>query len=85
MKPLACLILCLAATACAPLHMDGPDACGASGYQTLVGVNVAAVTLPADLKHRIIRPGDVVTQDYRAGRLNIRTDENGQIVSVSCG
>jgi hypothetical protein len=61
------------------------DLCHAADYQSLVGQNIAAVTLPADLNHRVIKPGDVVTEEFNAERLNIHTDETGVITEVKCG
>lgn len=61
------------------------DACGASGYQSLVGRNIAAVTLPADLPQRVVHPGEVVTMEFVAGRLTIMVDDNGTILSLRCG
>ena len=63
----------------------GTDACGASGYQSLMGTNIAAITLPAELNHRIIGPNDAYTEDYVPSRLNIFTDENGVVIEVRCG
>ena len=64
---------------------DGEDACGASGYQALVGAPLAAVTLPADLGARIIREGDAVTMDFNAERMNIEVDAEGRVTRVFCG
>lgn len=61
------------------------DACGAGGYQSLVGQPLAAVTMPASLKSRVIQPGDLVTQDYVEDRLNIELDGQGTITRVFCG
>jgi len=61
------------------------DLCGAAGYQSLLGTNAAAVSLPADLPHRILGPNDAATMDYRPDRLNIMTDESGVIIEVKCG
>lgn len=69
----------------APATMADEDACKASEYQSLVGTNAAAVTLPADLPHRILGPNDVATMDYRPDRLNIMTDEAGVVTEVKCG
>lgn len=87
----AMFTLILAACETAP-HNDanddwgpGSDACGASNYQSLLGTNIAAITLPADLNHRIIGPDDAVTLDHVPSRLNILTDENGVVIEVSCG
>jgi hypothetical protein len=61
------------------------DLCHAADYQSLVGSNIAAVTLPADLNHRVIRPGDTVTEEFNAERLSIYTDEAGVITEAKCG
>ena len=85
----ALLLLPLMA-ACAPVAPDpagGPatDACGASGYRSLIGSNIGAVTLPASLNHRVIGPGDVVTMDFVAERLNLWVSGSGEIERVTCG
>jgi hypothetical protein len=64
---------------------DAPDPCGAGAYQALAGANIAAVTLPADLQARVLGPDDVVTLEYVADRLTIRTDRDGIILDLSCG
>lgn len=61
------------------------DTCNSAAYGGLVGVNIAAVTLPANLEMRIINPGDMVTNDYVAERLNVTVDGQGIIQSLSCG
>jgi hypothetical protein len=61
------------------------DACKASEHRSLIGTNAAAVSLPADLVHRIYKDGDPVTADYNAARLNIVTDADGVITEVKCG
>jgi len=60
------------------------DTCGASQYAAMVGSNVAAVTLPAELNHRIIAPDTMVTQDFNPERINFITDANGVITSIEC-
>jgi hypothetical protein len=64
---------------------DGEDTCGRSGYESLIGTNIAAVTLPAELNHRVLGPDDAGTMDFVPERLNIRTDEDGVIVGLDCG
>ena len=60
--------------------------CGAEDYAAgLFGANIAAVTLPADLDHRVIYPDQVVTQDHVPTRLNIHVDEAGTVLRFSCG
>lgn len=61
------------------------DRCGAADYQAFVGSSVAAVSLPAELNHRIIGPNDAVTMDFNPERLNIYTDEDGVVTEVKCG
>jgi hypothetical protein len=60
------------------------DTCGASQYRTLVGSNVAAVTLPADSGIRIVQPDTMVTEDFRVDRINIIAGADGIITSVEC-
>ncbi|ETX14491.1 hypothetical protein OCH239_02700 [Roseivivax halodurans JCM 10272] len=74
----------LAACTAAEPNPSAP-ACGADGYQSLVGSPLAAVTLPAELPQRVIRPGEIVTMEYRADRLTIDVDEAGTITGVRCG
>lgn len=62
------------------------DACGASALQNLVGQPLGeADGLGGPGKVRLIRPGMMVTMDFMPERLNVRLDEAGLIVSVSCG
>jgi len=60
------------------------DTCGASQYRAMVGSQLAAVTFPSDAGIRIIQPDSVVTQDFRAERLNVIVDANGVITSLEC-
>ena len=64
---------------------DPQDVCGASRYQSLVGANIAAVSLPADLNDRVIRPNDMVTMDFNPERINFRLDDTGRIIAIDCG
>lgn len=34
---------------------------------------------------RVIRPGEVVTMDYRGDRVNVKVNERNAIVGVGCG
>ncbi len=61
------------------------DTCGASDYASFIGTNIAAITLPADLDHRVVGPDSILTQDFVETRLNINVDENGVIQSLTCG
>ncbi|HYD85952.1 MAG TPA: I78 family peptidase inhibitor [Vitreimonas sp.] len=60
------------------------DTCGASQYRAMVGSQLAAVTFPSDAGIRIIQPDTVVTQDFRADRLNVIVDANGVITGLEC-
>ena len=83
------LLLCLAA--CQPnSHYDGQirptETCGAIKLLRLIGQpasQLATMTLPDGT--RIIRPGDAVTEDYSASRLNIGIDLHETIGSLYCG
>ncbi|MEM7491111.1 MAG: I78 family peptidase inhibitor [Pseudomonadota bacterium] len=76
----------VALAACRPAEEPGgEDACGAAGYGSLVGTNIAAVSLPASLNHRVIGPDTAVTMDFIAERLNIRVDGDGVITELDCG
>ncbi|UWQ21966.1 I78 family peptidase inhibitor [Jannaschia sp. W003] len=81
----AALLLALAACAGAPPEPTAADPCGATGYAGLVGRNIAAVTLPADLNARIIRPDTAVTMDFRPDRLNVDVQSDGTITGLRCG
>lgn len=65
--------------------VDETDPCGAQGHTALLGANIAAVTLPADLNDRVIGPNDAVTMDFVSDRLNIETNADGLIIGLSCG
>lgn len=58
------------------------DTCGAAAYRSFIGTSVAAITVPEGV--RVILPDTVVTQDFRADRVNIIADANGQVTSVEC-
>ncbi|WP_179381521.1 I78 family peptidase inhibitor [Jannaschia marina] len=63
----------------------GEDTCDRAGYMSLIGQPIAAVTLPAELNHRVIRPRQPVTMDHVPERLNIELDDDGIITKLSCG
>lgn len=72
-------------TACEPPASQPklPLTCDDS-FQSLVGTNIGAVTLPQGLTHRIITPGMAVTEDFNPGRLNIHVDDKGWITKTEC-
>lgn len=70
-----------------PVPVDpGPDACGASAYQYLVGkpaVLLDGMRFSQDV--RVIQPGMAVTMDFRGDRLNFWLNNVDQIERVVCG
>ena len=63
-----------------------PDTCQMAAHQGLIGSDGAAIdptTLPAGA--RVICHDCVVTLDYRADRLNVQLDPDGQVASLRCG
>ncbi|MES2914951.1 MAG: I78 family peptidase inhibitor [Pseudomonadota bacterium] len=82
--------LLLAACVMAPVPMPpvdpGPDACGASGLQSLVGkpgVVLDGMRFSQDV--RVIQYDMAVTMDYSATRLNFWLDRRDVIERVTCG
>lgn len=79
--------------ACEPIPVPAPqpeppgvsDACGASGYQGLIGQRgsvLESMTFP--LRTRVIGPNDAITADYSPERLNIEIGLGGLIERVAC-
>lgn len=83
----AALLLGLAACDLAlPELPSVPTACGAPALQGLVGQDAAVLhAMTFAVQVRIIRPGDMVTEDYSEQRLNIEVDANEKISQVYCG
>ncbi len=90
--PAAALILA-ALAACAPgapgapdAAAGGDDACGAAALQALVGTSVGTLD-PAALPdpNRVIFPGQAVTMDFRAERLNVEIGTDDRVARVFCG
>lgn len=89
------LPLILMATACAPVESMPPEHgaghCHADAAQSLIGRKMSdeagqkARALAGAGMVRWVRPGQAVTMDYRADRLNIMLDEKGRIARFSCG
>ena len=65
--------------------------CSAEAAQRYVGSKAdestvrAAVSASGAKTVRVIKPGMMVTMDYRGDRLNIRVDDAGKIVEIACG
>ena len=78
-----------------PAQAEAPsatgDGCNAEPAQRLVGEvyspelgEEARVTAGARVE-RALRPGQIVTMEFRADRLSFTLDEKGRISAVSCG
>ncbi len=92
------ILACLALSACAPemttlppvgaenVPAAGPDTCGATGLQVLVGQRVELFegqVRPGP--KRILGPNDVATTDFNPKRTNVYIDEGSRIVRFTCG
>lgn len=84
----ATLAATLALAACVaeePPLSPNPD-CGAAGLQDLIGQPASVLdAMRFSQPVRVIRPGQAVTMDYFAGRLNIELDAADRIVRLACG
>lgn len=86
--PLVLTLIALPAMAMAQTTDDPDltDACGASGFAGLVGQSgEIAEMLELEQTTRVIRPGTIVTRDYRLDRINFDIDDEGTITRVYCG
>lgn len=62
------------------------DTCNMTQYLTLVGKPATDPAVPAaSASVRVIKPGDQVTMDFLAARLNIEVDAAGNVASLRCG
>lgn len=90
----------LSVSACAamgPPPMSGPaaapraGACNAEAARWAIGQPVDDALVNRVLREtgsrdaRVIRPGEVVTMDYREDRVNLDVNERGAITGVRCG
>ncbi|SKC65938.1 I78 family peptidase inhibitor [Pseudoxanthomonas indica] len=80
-----------ASSARPPASAPQPPRCNTVPAQFAVGQPVNAALLEkaraaaqADLA-RAVRNDQVITQEFRAGRLNLHLDANGRVTRVSCG
>lgn len=91
--PLVPLALAGWSVACTPVAPSMPalppaeaDTCNAARFGDLIGAPVTALETRLYLGPvRVIRPGDAVTMDFSASRLNIALDASDRIVRLSCG
>ena len=86
-------VICAILTGCGTTELIPPpafpeesyDTCGGSQYADLIGQPDYALEKVLILDEvRILRPGDIVTMEYRMRRLNFEIDENGIIDRIYC-
>lgn len=74
-----------------PVWQPQGGACSAGPAQTVVGQQATAPVMEqarqrsGALMARILRPGQAVTKEFDAERLNLEVDAQGRIVAVRCG
>jgi len=88
------LIAALALAGCAPQPQPTPPAmraCNAAPAQGLIG-RQASAALAQEAQRlgragavRFLRPGEVVTMEFRADRLNIHLDAQEKVERIACG
>ncbi len=75
----------------APAEPAPGGQCNAQPAQSVVGQNsTASVVEWARVQSgakmaRILRPGQIITKEFNAQRLNLEVDANGRILAVRCG
>lgn len=66
------------------LETRAPDTCNAASFAGLLGQpRSAAATVPEP--KRVVGPGDIVTNEYVANRINIGVNADGTITELGCG
>lgn len=69
-----------------PIPQPDLSSCGATGLDGLVGSPVTLLpTSGAWTTLRVIKPGQMVTMDFSPTRLNVRVDDAGTILALTCG
>lgn len=65
--------------------------CNAAPAQSFVGKDSTASVIEAARVQsgahmaRVLHPGQVITKEYNAQRLNLLVDDNGRITAIRCG
>ncbi|MEO6298390.1 MAG: I78 family peptidase inhibitor [Paracoccaceae bacterium] len=99
MRPLALLLTSMVLLQACDLTVVGPPvvvpppipvanltSCHAVGLEGLIGQPVTLIPRAGAWSTlRIIRPGELITTDYSATRLNARIGTDGRILSLYCG
>jgi hypothetical protein len=74
-----------------PVYGDTGYVCDAGRARSLIGreatsaLGAEALRLTGSRTLRWLRPGDVVTMDYREDRLNIEIDASNRVRALRCG
>ncbi len=80
------LTACTVTEPIAPIPPTTEDTCNARQYANLIGQDATALEKVLILGQvRVIRPGDLVTQDFRPERINFGIDTTNRISDISCG
>jgi Peptidase inhibitor I78 family len=92
----ACLVLALAAAACATAPADipdtgpalpplGEDTCGARRHADLIGKPASSPGVPPESRMvRHLHPESIATMDLRQDRLNVMIDRDDRIYALRC-
>ena len=87
----ACGNMAPASSEAPPASAPAAGRCNAAPAQFAVGRNIDA-TLESDARaragakaSRVLRPGQVVTMEFNAERLNLTVDDAGRVTRVNCG
>ncbi len=92
-------IAALAACATPPVEVADPNVpppaplgrCDATKAQRLIGQPATPALIDSARREsaaaltRLIKPGTMVTMDYRQDRLNVTVDEQNRITAIRCG
>ncbi len=69
-----------------PVPPQIEDTCGAAEFAGLIGQKTTVLERNLRLGMvRVIRPGDMVTQDFRPERINFMIDDMETIQTINCG
>lgn len=88
------LVAALLLAGCTPPPQPAPPPareCDAAAAQRLIGRQRSpalvqeAQRLSRANAVRVLRPGQMVTMEYRADRVNIRVDTQDKVLAISCG
>ncbi len=91
LSPLLLLAACAGRPVTPPPAADAPMACNADAAQRWVGQPATAANIEAARKAsgatlvRALKPGQMVTLEYRGDRVNVLQDAAGIIERISCG